>query len=135
MRNYARNSYPARDRHAIGTRYHNNVPTYKSDLAWLKATHPTEYARIPDQLLNDALYFQRHGEEQTETGGGLWMIMFVAKDEREDAEVVLGIPRPDAEDSTMEWCADHTLRVSREYCPQHCTVPLDSNQNDGDATM
>lgn len=114
------------------------MPNYKSDLRWLAEEYPAEYAKIPAGLVDNQLYNQLHGEDyptEDGSGPGRWIIMFVAvSDEVPEAEdviqVVLDIPRPDSEDEAVGPCADHTLRVSRKYCPQHLCRPCIQSQLD-----
>lgn len=107
------------------------MPNYKSDLEWLRVAYPHEYDKIPTGLPDNSLYKQVHCSAYESPDGpvdendeGRWCIVFASKatglpDDQDLVIVLLDMARPSAEDDTIEGCPFHTLRVSRDYCPQH----------------
>lgn len=71
--------------------------------------------------------------DRTTEDGGIWCIIFMRlgtdtdvdqPDERELPSIILGIPRPDPENPELDYCQYHTLRCSREFCPEHSNHKL-----------
>ncbi len=96
----------------------------------MRVAHPGEYAKIPQDKLNDPAYGQQHlgcllesaDGSTTEDSPEMWVIGFFPLDEeseQEDIFVELNLERPAAEDSSYGKCSFHTLAVSREFCPIH----------------
>lgn len=117
------------------------MPNYSADLEWLNITHPTEYARIPQHVLNNRDWIQQHGSflmEEFNPPIERWVIMFYPADPEsiEDGyNIELDIERPEPDDTPVH-CLHHTLYVSRHLCPvchdwepdqpeHHSLMPID----------
>lgn len=99
------------------------MPNYSADLEWLKITHPVEYAKIPQHVLNNKDWIQQHGTflmEEAVPQVERWVIMFYPADleSTEDGyNIELDISRPEPDDIPTH-CQYHTLHVSRSFCPE-----------------
>lgn len=98
------------------------MPSYEADLDWLKTTHPAQYDRIPQHVLNNRDWLQQHGTfimEELDPPVERWVIMFYPADpdSTEDGyNIELDIDRPEPDNIPIR-CKNHTLLVSRPFCP------------------